>query len=357
MGVYQRQLGRTRLGTSYIKDSEAVFGSVDSDSSAAADALPSRRTCIIVCGMHRTGTSAVARVVSLLGADLPKDLISPNANNVRGYWEPTAVVRVHNQLLEALGTSSADPLPLPRDWLELSCTQQAKAELAGILESDFSESSLFVVKDPRIAKVLPLWLELLDELHVDTRVVIPFRHPLDVAASLKARDSMSLATSLLLYADSYLNAELSSRGRRRCFVSYDQLLSDWRHLQRKLTDLLGKGFPEESPERSFEIERYLSSDLRHHQHNRDDLRRLTNAQPIVAELYDLLKESALSDDSIRLQKSFDRLRRLFDDAASLYRPYMIDERSRWQEAVNQYEHSKSWKATAPLRWMNRIFNL
>ena len=357
MGDSLRKPHQTRLRTPNLKDSGSVFGSVDSDSSVAADALPSRRTCIIVCGMHRTGTSAVARVVSLLGADLPKELISPNASNVRGYWEPRAVVRVHDQLLEALGTSSADPLPLPRDWLELSCTQQAKAELAGIIESDFSESSLFVVKDPRITKVLPLWLELLDELHVDTRVVIPFRHPLDVAASLKARDNMSLATSLLLYLQSYLNAELSSRGRRRCFVSYDQLLSDWRHFEGKLTDLLGRRLPKESSEHSFEIERYLSSDLRHHQHNRDDVPRLTNAQPIVAELYDLLKESASSDDSIRLQKSFDRLRRLFDDAASLYRPYMIDERSRWQEAVNQYEHSKSWKATAPLRWMNRIFNL
>jgi hypothetical protein len=101
----------------------------------------------------------------------------------------------------------------------------------------------------------------------------------------------------------------------------------------------------------------LSSDLRHHQHNRDDLRHLTNAQPIVAELYDLLNESALSDDSIRLQRSFDRLRRLADDAASLYRPYMLDERARWQEAVNQFEHSRSWRATAPLRWMSGFFNL
>jgi hypothetical protein len=307
--------------------------------------------------MHRTGTSAVARVVSLLGADLPKDLISPNENNVSGYWEPKAVVRIHNQLLEALGTSSADPLPLPRDWLELPCTRQAKAELARIIEADFSESSLFVVKDPRIAKVLPLWLELLDEMHVDTRVVIPFRHPLDVAASLKARDNMSLATSRLLYMDSYLNAELSSRGRRRCFVSYDQLLSDWRHLRSKLTGVLGARLPEESPERSFEIERFLSSDLRHHQHHRDDLKRLTDAPPIMGELYDLLNEAALNDDSIRLQRSFDRIRRLADDAATLYRSYVIDERARWQEAVNQFESSKSWQATAPLRWMSRFLNL
>jgi hypothetical protein len=348
---------RTLLRTPYIKAREAVLGSVESDSIAAADALPSRRTCIIVCGMHRTGTSAVARVVSLLGADVPKDLVLPDANNVRGYWEPSAVVRVHNQLLDALGTSSADPLPLPRDWLELACTQQAKDRLVDIIEAEFSESRLFVVKDPRIAKVLPLWLKLLDDLHVGTGVVIPFRHPLEVAASLKRRDNMSLATSLLLYVNSYLNAELSSRRRRRCFVSYDRLLSDWRHLQRKLTGIIGGRLPDEGPDHSFEIEKYLSPTLRHHQYTRDDLMRLANAPPIVGELYDLLTEAASSDDSPRLRKSFDRLRQLADEAALLYRSYMIDERARWQEAIDQFEQSKSWRATASLRWINRVFKL
>ena len=356
MDVYQPQSNRTRR-TAYVRASEAVLTGEDADCSAAVNTLTAKQICIIVCGMHRTGTSAVARVVSLLGADVPKDLVSPDADNVRGYWEPSAVVRVHNQLLDALGTSSADPLPLPRDWLELACTQQAKARLVRIIETEFSESRLFVVKDPRIAKVLPLWLKLLDDLHVGTAVLIPFRHPLEVAASLKKRDNMSLATSLLLYVDSYLKAELSSRGRPRCFVSYDQLLGDWRHLQRKLKDILGDRLPGERSEHSFEIERYLSPTLRHHQHSRDDLMRLTQAPPIARELYDLLNEAASGNDSSRLQKSFDRLRQQVDDAAMLYRTYVIDERAKWQEAVNQFENSKSWQATAPLRWMNRFFNL
>jgi hypothetical protein len=34
-----------------------------------------RRTCVLVLGMHRSGTSALARVLNLLGCDLPKTLI------------------------------------------------------------------------------------------------------------------------------------------------------------------------------------------------------------------------------------------------------------------------------------------
>jgi hypothetical protein len=356
MDVQQRRKSLARLEPSYIKAGEAVSPSVDPGRGVTAESS-ARRTCTIVCGMHRTGTSAVARVVSLLGADLPKDLVPANAGNVRGHWEPRAVVRVHNQLLEALGTSSADPLPLPKDWLEMACTQQAKARLTSIIAAEFSESRLFVVKDPRIAKVLPLWLKLLDDLDVDAAVVIPFRHPLEVAASLKTRDNMSLATALLLYVDSYLNAELSSRGRRRCFVSYDQLLSDWRYLQRKLAGILKGKLQEETSGSSLEIERYLSPDLRHHQHDRDDLMRLADAPPIVGELYDLLNEAASSHDSIQLHRSFDRLRQSVDASAVLYRNYVVDERAKWQAEVNQFESSKSWQLTAPLRWMNRLFNL
>jgi hypothetical protein len=82
-----------------------------------------------------------------------------------------------------------------------------------------------------------------------------------------------------------------------------------------------------------------------------------NVPSIIGELYDLLNEAASGEDSTRLQKSFDRLRQLADDAAMIYRTYVIDERAKWQGAVNQLESSMSWRATAPLRWMNRFFNL
>ncbi len=79
-----------------------------------------------------------------------------------------------------------------------------------MIKSEFADSDLFVVKDPRLSRLLPLWFDVLDELGIEAVVVIPFRNPLEVAASLKARDRMSLATSLILYAYSYLDTELVS---------------------------------------------------------------------------------------------------------------------------------------------------
>ena len=54
------------------------------------------RRAIVVVGSHRSGTSALARVLSLLGCDLPKHVMPPlDGSNELGFWEPEAVVHAH----------------------------------------------------------------------------------------------------------------------------------------------------------------------------------------------------------------------------------------------------------------------
>jgi hypothetical protein len=47
--------------------------------------------------------------------------------------------------------------------------------LAELIQSEFHDSNLFVVKDPRRSKLLPLWIELLADIDVDVVVVMTFR--------------------------------------------------------------------------------------------------------------------------------------------------------------------------------------
>src|SRR5262245_28898391 len=163
-----------------------------------------KRICIIVAGTHRSGTSAVTRVVNLLGADITRDLMPALAgNNDRGFWESNAVVDIHDRLLHTLGSSYDDPLPLPDRWFETDAALEARRELADEIKKDFSDSRLFVVKDPRITRLLPLWLSLLDELGIEPVVAILVRNPLEVAASLSKREGFSPAQSFLMYVRSY----------------------------------------------------------------------------------------------------------------------------------------------------------
>jgi hypothetical protein len=136
--------------------------------------------------------------------------------------------------LQALGSSWDDPFPLPDRWIEAGATQHAKQGLVDEIRKDFGGSRLFVVKDPRISRLLPMWLEILDERAIEPAVVIPVRNPLEIGASLETRDRFPLAKSLLLYARSCLDTELDSRRRRRLFVRYEQLLDDWRPFAARL---------------------------------------------------------------------------------------------------------------------------
>jgi hypothetical protein len=306
-----------------------------------------RKTCVIICGMHRTGTSAVARVVNLLGADICKDLIAPRTDNIRGYWESKGVVQVHNRLLEDLGSSSADPLSLPDDWLQSPFARHAHDQLADLIQSEFGSSSLFVVKDPRISKLLPLWTRLLAQLDVDILVVVTFRNPLEVAASLQKRDQSPLASSLLLYVMSYLSSELASRHCPRVFVSYQKALSDWPFLEAKLRSILGSRLPTLDEKRSLAISQHLVPELRHHYHDRADLTQRDEIPGVVADLYDLLCEAESGNDDVSLFKGFDKLGRSVDGIAALFRELILRERAE----RSAFENSTSWRITAPLRWM------
>jgi len=51
------------------------------------DANRSAQKAVIILGMHRSGTSALARVVNLLGVDLGKSFLPPDPANPSGYWE------------------------------------------------------------------------------------------------------------------------------------------------------------------------------------------------------------------------------------------------------------------------------
>jgi hypothetical protein len=155
----------------------ASSGSADStsrtDTAIPPPVLPAR-TCIIVAGMHRSGTSATARVVNLLGADIASDLMpSITGDNDRGFWESVTTFNLHERLLTGLGSGWDDPYPLPDGWLETDAAREAKRGIVDHLDKEFGESKMFVVKDPRLTRLLPLWLEALDELAIAPIIVIP----------------------------------------------------------------------------------------------------------------------------------------------------------------------------------------
>jgi hypothetical protein len=61
------------------------------------------RQAILVLGMHRSGTSALTRALSLLGAALPKHVARATPSNEAGHWEPERLVHLHDEMLGEAG--------------------------------------------------------------------------------------------------------------------------------------------------------------------------------------------------------------------------------------------------------------
>lgn len=223
---------------------------------------PSRQA-LLVLGMHRSGTSAFTRVLNLLGASLPTQLLPITADNVTGHWEPMEVVGIHDQVLASAASGYDDVTQFPQEWFASEAADVFRSQILDILKRDFSMCSLFILKDPRMCRLLPLWFPILKEFSTQPLFVIPIRNPLDVAASLKKRDGFSEDKSLLLWLWHFLSAERGTRGRKRSFVRYNLLLQDWRKVIHRIETDLDLRLTR-TVEAEKQIDRFLNWEHRHH---------------------------------------------------------------------------------------------
>src|SRR6478672_10740552 len=143
-----------------------------------------RRICLVILGMHRSGTSLLAGVLGLLGASLPKHMFPPNFANPKGYFEPQKIVGLHDDMLSAMKSSWIDFRHLDLSRLAPTATAEFKETLAAAVNDEYGDSPKFVVKDPRICRFFPLWREVADTVGAEARVIIVIRNPIEVARSL-----------------------------------------------------------------------------------------------------------------------------------------------------------------------------
>jgi len=149
---------------------------------------------LLVVGMHRSGTSAVAGALAQLGLVAPaeEDRPDPMESNP-DHWESLALGVLDDELLEQLGgTWDAPPAPGDRgnDGIGVAGEPERAASTA------FREPGPLVWKDPRACLLLPYWRA---HLPPPLAAVFIWRSPTAVARSLAARDGMALPDGIALW--------------------------------------------------------------------------------------------------------------------------------------------------------------
>ncbi|HJU20026.1 MAG TPA: glycosyltransferase [Stellaceae bacterium] len=223
-------------------------------------------TAVIVLGMHRSGTSALAGLLRHLGVALGDRLMAASPDNPRGYWEHLDIVAAHQDLMARFGRAWDDIRPLPPGYDESAAGHETRRLLSEILARDFAGTALWGVKDPRLCRLAALWGPLCDALAVAPRFVLVLRHPLEVAASLAGRDGIGAERALLLWLRHVLEAERATRGRVRTVVHYEDLVGHcgWRPVAARMAREIGVVWPACGPEVEAAIDSYLAPELRHH---------------------------------------------------------------------------------------------
>ena len=231
----------------------------------------SRQTCLLVLGMHRSGTSALTKVLSIAGAKLPQSLLGVNRGNETGHWEPLCLYEYHDALLAELDSSWYDWQALDMSRLPVARRNEIKQEILEIIAADYGDAPLFVLKEPRICRFAPFFIDLLNEAGMVCRPVLIVRNPLEVCESLEQRDNMSRADAALLWLRHVLDAEKATRGSKRTILTFHHLLENWKADFAGLAKQLDLADLHTIKEITPQVEEFLSPDRRHHTRKTEDV--------------------------------------------------------------------------------------
>jgi hypothetical protein len=185
---------------------------------------------VLVVGAGRSGTSTLAGILKLLGVHVPQPEVTPDETNPKGFSEPQWVVEFHQDLLRQAVVVHGDARP--QAWVETDRVgggSEARERLHLWLEGQLGEASELVVKDPRTAWFLGLWRETSVRSEAAPCFATMLRPPTEVIGSNKqyyggqAGDTHRVAS----WINMMLHTERVTRGSRRAFLRYHDLLGDW----------------------------------------------------------------------------------------------------------------------------------
>src|SRR4051812_19877514 len=112
---------------------------------------------VVVLGMHRSGTSAMAGSLRALGVEVGQDLLPADAHNPRGYWEDRDLFEVNEELLTAIGQRWDSVTPTTDEDLRGPAAAVSGARAETMLARKLASGGRYGLKDPRMCRLLGFW--------------------------------------------------------------------------------------------------------------------------------------------------------------------------------------------------------
>ncbi len=251
------------------------------------------RSLLLVTGAGRSGTSTVAGTLHHLGVHVPGPYLKANASNPRGFYESKWSVDFHNRLLKRANVTIADGRPEAADLMHEAFGDDDAQELASWLDEQSAGHPWTALKDPRTTWTLDRWVETTDALGMDLGFVVMLRHPAEVLGSRATHygDRASLAEdafavkNLAGWVNALLITERQTRGRRRSFLRYDDLLADWRRAMSRVSSELGLDLDVPPAGTPHDVDEFIDPQLSRHRLTWDDVHVLPELADVAEQVW------------------------------------------------------------------------
>lgn len=177
------------------------------------------RKCIVVLGLHRSGTSALTRVLKKCGVYLG-DTKKPSIDGQKENFENVRVSEFNTNMLAKYNYIWSDLVP------EMKFDDEDIRALKDVINKEFSNQDLFAIKEPGLVYLFPLYERVFKDLGIEINFLILYRNPLEVAQALVNRNGFTEYKGVFLWLYNFLLGEKYSREYIRGLVNFEDLIND-----------------------------------------------------------------------------------------------------------------------------------
>jgi hypothetical protein len=229
---------------------------------------------VLITGTGRSGTSTMAGMLHHLGLYVPGPYLEANESNPKGFFESRWAIAFHRKITTSARIDFFDSRPSALLRAREVVGPELRRELVDFLREHSAQHDQVVVKDPRAVWAHQVWREAAAEAGLELCHISMLRHPAEVVGSrrtyyVKSDDPEDVRRYELINVARWINnsliGERETRGRRRAFVRYVDLLADWRSAAQRLVEDLGLQFDADVTSRGpHEVDEFIDSGLRRH---------------------------------------------------------------------------------------------
>lgn len=266
------------------------------------------KKCIVVLGMHRSGTSVLSGLVSLMGCYIGlTDTMPKRKDNPKGFFENYRIYKFNQNILEE-NSVSWDEYNFTVKTIDKNTLRKYIDHAKTIIQEEFKYVNLFFIKDPRMCILYPIWETALKELKIEIKCIITYRSVIEVSLSLERRNQFAFEKSMMIWSHYLFQSEKNSRNTERIFIRFNQDFKDLNTLLIKLTRFVGVILTEEFKRDAL---KFYTTELQHHV---VDMKNTSDEVPsYLKTLINLLMESDYTN-----HKKIDRLRKDFNNSKMYY---------------------------------------